>query len=171
MQKIQEAVATVTNTVAAQLALIVPIVAFAVPLVVSGPQWLTGMIVNCLLILAAVRLSGPAAGLTIVLPSIGAVGHGVLFGPFTPFLLFFLPFIWVGNWLLVACFRFFRPYVFSPIAVIVSAGAKAVLLYGAALLMVHVGWVPALFLASMGAMQFVTAIAGGLLALAILRTA
>ncbi|MDD5751085.1 MAG: hypothetical protein PHS73_01020 [Candidatus Peribacteraceae bacterium] len=171
MLKVQEAVATAKNTVAAQLSLVVPVVAFIVPLIVSGPQWLTGTIVNCLLFLAAVRLSGPASGLTIVLPSIGAVGHGMLFGPFTPFLLFFLPFIWVGNWLLVACFGFFRPYVFSPVAVIVSAGAKAAFLYGAALLMVHVGWVPALFLVSMGAVQFVTAVAGGLLALAILRTA
>jgi len=167
--KVQEAVATVTNTVAAQLALLVPIVAFAVPLVVSGPQWLTGTIVNCLLILAAARLSGPATGLTIILPSIGAVGHGMLFGPFTPFLVFFLPFIWAGNWLLVACFRFFRPYVFAPINVLVSAGAKAALLYGAALLLVRFGWVPALFLTSMGMVQLFTAIAGGLLALAFLR--
>ncbi len=90
-------------------ALALPIVAFAIPFFVSGPQWLTGTAVNCLLILAAARLPQRFVWPVIILPSLGALAHGALFGPFTPFLLFFVPFIWIGNWLFTAHFQYLRP--------------------------------------------------------------
>ena len=158
-----------TDTVAVQAGFLIPVVAFAVPFFITGPQWLTGTIVNMLLVLAAAKLSGTALWLVIVLPSLGALGNGMLFGKFTPFLLFFLPFIWAGNLLLVRLFQFFDAALPSPLAVIASAGAKAALLYLGAFLLFRMSWVPEVFLKSMGMVQLITAIVGGFLALALLR--
>jgi hypothetical protein len=37
----------------------------------------------------------------VMLPSIAAVAHGVLFGSFSVFLVYMMPAIWIGNFLLV----------------------------------------------------------------------
>lgn len=167
--KIRETVAAATNAVTMPMEFLVPIVAFVIPLVVAGPQWLTGTLVNALLFLAVTALSERTVWLVIVLPSLGAVGHGALFGPFTPFLLFFLPFIWLGNLLLVRAFTFLQRAVFPSVAVVMSAALKAALLFLCALLYVRLQWVPEPFLLAMGLVQFFTAVAGGFLALGIRR--
>jgi len=168
--KLTEAVASLTQTTKAQGEILVPVLAFLVPLLVAGPQWLTGTLVNCLLILASLTLSGRALALIIVLPSLGALAHGALFGPFTPFLAFFLPVIWVGNFLFVRSFTFLRQSIPSFVSVVLSAVLKALLLYAAALFYVQLHWVPAPFLISMGIIQFVTALAGGWMAVGIFGT-
>ncbi|PIP14922.1 hypothetical protein COY88_02950 [Candidatus Roizmanbacteria bacterium CG_4_10_14_0_8_um_filter_35_28] len=54
----------------------------------------------------------------IVLPSLGAILNGVLFGPATIFLYYFLPFIWIGNLILIYSFsqlvKYFPKGVDSP---------------------------------------------------------
>jgi hypothetical protein len=97
------------------------------------------------------------------------VGHGVLFGPFTLFLVFFLPFIWAGNWLLVRSFASLRETFPPVIALSLSSLLKASLLYVSALAYVRLGIVPALFLTSMSVIQLITALAGGVIALFALR--
>lgn len=148
---------------------LLPMVAFAIPFLVSGPQWLTGTAVNCLLFLAAAKLTPRNAWPVIILPSLGAVGHGALFGPFTPFLIFFLPFIWAGNWLLVRSFASLKESFPPIVALSMSSLIKASLLYVFALVYVRVGIVPALFLTSMSVIQLITALAGGIIALFTLR--
>ena len=152
-----------------QGAIVLPIVAFAIPFFISGPQWLTGTAVNCLLILSAARLPKRLVLPVIILPSVGALAHGMLFGPFTSFLLFFVPFVWAGNWLYVTAFRLLQSSV--PAAVAIAAGAltKAAFLALFAVLFLRLHLAPALFLTSMSLIQFFTALAGGLLALAILH--
>lgn len=151
-----------------QGAIVLPVVAFAIPFFVSGPQWLTGTAVNCLLILAAARLPRRYVWPVIVLPSIGAVAHGALFGPFTRFLLIFIPFIWAGNWIFLAAFLRLRSA--SPLlALCAGALIKATFLALFALVFFRFGLVPQAFITSMSLMQFVTAVAGGILALMILR--
>ena len=156
---------TLTST---QGALLLPVVAFAIPFLVSGPQWLTGTAVNCLLLLAAARLPRQFVWPVIILPSLGAVAHGALFGPFTSFLVFFVPFIWAGNSLFTASFLLLKPSVPAPIAMASGALIKATFLALSALLFLRLDLVPALFLQSMSLLQFFTALAGGLLALGIL---
>ncbi len=151
-----------------QSAIVLPVVAFAIPFFISGPQWLTGTAVNCLLILAAARLPRRFVWSVILLPSVGAVLHGALFGPFTRFLLIFIPFIWIGNWVFVASFLRLRS---SSVFLAVCAGAliKAVFLALFALAFFRFGFVPSIFVTSMSVIQFITAVAGGVLALMILR--
>lgn len=148
--------------------ILLPLTAFLAPFLVSGPQWLTGTLVNCLLVLAGLALSRRALALTVILPSLGALAHGALFGPFTPFLVFFLPVIWMGNALFVSSQCFLARFLSAPQSVLAGALLKTALLYGVALLYVNLHWVPPPFLVAMGAIQFVTALAGGWMALGIL---
>lgn len=151
-----------------QQALILPVIAFAIPFFISGPQWLTGTAVNCLLILAAARLPKRFLWPVMILPSLGAVAHGALFGPFTAFLIPFVPFIWAGNGLFALTFIRLRPASAAG-AVCIGALLKAAFLASCALAFVRLGLVPALFVQSMSLIQLFTALAGGMLALMILR--
>lgn len=161
--------ATLGLLTATQGALVLPVVAFAIPFFVSGPQWLTGTAVNCLLILAAARLPKRFVWPVIILPSVGALAHGALFGPFTSFLLFFVPFIWAGNWLFTASFRRLEQSIPASLAIAAGALMKAAFLALSAFVFFKANLVPELFLTSMSLIQFFTALAGGILALTILR--
>jgi hypothetical protein len=157
------------RTDSAAFGVMLPLLAFAVPFAVSHPQWLTGTLVNCFLLLAAVTCSRrPLAGV-IVLPSIGAVANGLLFGTFTTFLLWFLPFIWIGNWIFVTVFEHMRDTVRGAPAMIIGAVLKTALLGATALVLVRLSLVPSIFLTAMSVFQLVTALTGGFLALGILR--
>lgn len=149
---------------------ILPMVAFALPLLVSGPQILTGTLVNSFFFLVTERKFSRRYVMTIaMLPSIGAVTHGALFGPFTPFLLYFLPFIWLGNVMLIMTFSFLKEPFEKPIGILTSSLFKSVFLYVSAFLFVNLRIVPKIFSTSMGIIQFLTAILGGILAILISR--
>jgi hypothetical protein len=167
--RVREAVQAISGTIGAQAELLLPVIAFVVPFLVSGPQWLTGTLVNSFLFLAAIKLSERTVWLVVILPSIGALFHGVLFGKFTPFLAFFLPFIWIGNLLLARSFLLFAESMPSALAVVLSSLLKAGVLYLSALVYFRLQWVPAPFLVSMGVIQLTTALLGGWLSLVLLR--
>ncbi|MEI7990566.1 MAG: hypothetical protein WCI88_16150 [Chloroflexota bacterium] len=139
------------------------LLSFCIPLFISSPQIITGTLINCFLYLAADRLSNKDIIPIIMLPSLGAISHGILFGPQTIFLYYFIPFIWAGNYALVWVFSKFLslPYLFR---VTLSAFLKFLLLQSFAYLCFQIGIVPQIFVSSMGYIQFITAIAGGLLA-------
>lgn len=147
---------------------LLPLVAFAIPLLVAGPQWLTGTLVNCFLFLAATRCRSRTLALVVLLPSIAAFLHGALFGPLTLFLLPFLPFIWIGNGLLTTSYSALAQRTSRLVAVGASALLKTAVLWLCAFAYVSAHLVPAPFLQSMGLLQLITAVAGGLLALAVL---
>lgn len=136
--------------------------AFLIPALFSAPQWVTGTVVNALLFMAALKLSKKDLVIICVLPSLGAVTHGVLFGPQTVFLYYFLPFIWVSNYVLVRVFAATKRYVFF-VRVIVSSVAKYLVLAAASHVYFRSGIVPAVFVTSMGIIQLITAVSGGLL--------
>ncbi|RJQ38456.1 hypothetical protein C4559_01565 [Candidatus Microgenomates bacterium] len=139
---------------------------FLIPFAVSGPQLATGSIVNCLLFISARNLNWKALLPVAILPSIGALAHGAVFGPATPFLLFFLPFIWFGNIVLIWTFKNIK--VFDIAKVFLAAGIKSAFLFLLANLYFNFHLVPKLFITSMGMFQFYTAIIGGVLALVVL---
>lgn len=143
-------------------ALTVYSLSLVIPLVFSSPQLITGTVINCLLFLSATRLSKKELFPLIVLPSLGAIAHGVLFGPQTVFLYYFLPFIWIGNYVLLSTFIALRSKPYA-IRVLCSSIAKYLILQLFAQLYFHSKIVPSVFVASMGYIQLMTALLGGLL--------
>ena len=133
--------------------------AFCVPLLFNGSQIITGSIINTLLFISATKLSKKTLPFIAVIPSLGAVSNGILFGPFTIYLVYFLPFIWVGNYLLM--------YVTKTSNFLVAALAKSLFLFLIAYIFVSLHIVPKIFLTAMGILQLVTALVGGIAAIGI----
>ncbi|MFZ2206807.1 MAG: hypothetical protein WA061_03900 [Microgenomates group bacterium] len=142
-------------------------VSFLIPLFVTGPQLLTGAIVNAFLFLSVYSFNKKQILPIIVLPSIGAVLNGVLFGTFTPFLLYFMPFIWIGNYILTTVFASMIKKNSFISSLFISSFSKSALLFLIAYLYIGGHLVPPIFLKAMGVFQLVTALVGGVLALAI----
>ena len=134
-----------------------------IPFLISEPQLLVGSVVNCMLFLAAYRFSNKHLLLLAVLPSLAALGRGLVFGPNTPFILLFLPFIWIGNLILIGVVR--NAGELGILKIVLAAFLKAALLAFVASIYVHYDWAPQIFLSAMGLMQFATALIGGLAAL------
>ncbi len=143
-------------------------VGFLVPFSLGHPQYLVGTVVNATLILAAIEMGLSRKTLPLLFaPSLGVLARGIIFGPLTPFLLIMLPFIWIGNALLV--FVISQLYQNKKknygIALGTAAGVKTGFLFSAAFALVSFSILPPLFLATMGLDQLLTAVAGGLLAI------
>ena len=135
--------------------------AFCVPLLFNGSQIITGSIINALLFVSATRLSKRMLPFIAVVPSLGAVSNGILFGPFTIYLVYFLPFIWIGNYLLMYVTKTYNMWVASVI--------KSLFLFLIAYIFVSLHVVPTIFLTAMGVMQLGTALIGGIVARGIIH--
>ncbi|MEM0231059.1 MAG: hypothetical protein QXW00_03440 [Candidatus Woesearchaeota archaeon] len=135
---------------------------FLIPFVLGHPQLLVGTLVNSLLIISAVRIKDYKIIFPIILPSIAALSRALLFGPFTKYLLFMLPFIWLGNLLLVIFIKLIGLYLEKGIIAAGSFGSavKAGFLFSSAFLLFKTGLVPKAFLTAFGITQFATALAG-----------
>ncbi len=143
------------------------VAAFFLPLMVGHPQIVVGVLVNSLLIVSALNVRGIRLLSVIIAPTLGALSRGILFGPFTIFLVYMIPFIWVGNAILVYAFK--RLHLGAKlnrwITLFIGSAVKAAFLFAVAFAFVQLGILPKLFLATMGIFQFYTAILGGVLAL------
>jgi len=151
-----------------RLNLVIYFLAFTIPVVISHPLWIVGTVINCLLYLTAERLSEKSILPVVVLPSLGAIIYGVLFGPQTVFLYYFLPFIWLGNYTLIKIFVLTKNQNFF-LRTVFASSAKFLLLFSFAKIYFGFQIVPQLFVTSMGIVQLVTALAGGILAYFILQ--
>lgn len=167
MEETRTEIISITNSKLFSLALFTS--SFLIPFFISGPQLLVGIVVNMVLYLS-VRFFGLRRTIPLlVLPSIGAALNGVVFGLFSQFLFYFMPFIWIGNYLMVFLYDRFRKRNGAVAGVFVSALSKAGLLFIVALLFVQNAVVPPLFIQAMGVVQFATALIGGMLAVTIER--
>lgn len=138
------------------------LLSFFVPFMLGHPQWLVGTIVNACLFLSATFLSKKMYLPLIILPSLGVLARGVIFGPLTAFLIYFLPFLWLGNLLLIIVFR--RTYYLKyPFSVFIASAVKYLFLFSVAGIYFKLGFVPAVFLQAMGLNQLSTALAGGIM--------
>ena len=146
--------------------LLYAVVAFFLPFFVGHPQIVVGVLVNALLIISALNVKGVKLLPVIIAPSLGALSRGILFGPFTIFLIYMIPFIWIGNFIIVYCFKHFNLYKKLNYALTLITGSllKAVFLFVIAYLLISIKMLPTLFLTTMGLFQLYTAIAGGILA-------
>ena len=137
---------------------------FLIPFLISCPQLLTGTIVNSLLYLYVSQAYSKKTLSLIILPSIGALLNGVVFSTFTPFLLYFLPFIWISNYILVQSFQRVVKQSSFILAVFVSSLLKSLFLFCIAFIFTSTKIVPSIFLQAMGVFQFATAALGGFIA-------
>ena len=144
---------------------------FLIPFLFPAPQLLTGTIVNAILILGALLLKGNKPYYLVFLPALATFANGLLFGPFSFFLLFMLPFIWMGNALLVYVFR--ALYVSKKtgylLTLTLASGAKSLFLFLCASALLYLSIIPALIANAMGLLQLITALLGGVLAYAALK--
>jgi len=140
---------------------------FFIPFLISSPQLLTGSIVNTLLFLFVLKTHSKNVLPIIILPSAGALLNGVVFGTFTPFLLYFLPFIWISNFILVKSFRYFIHKTSFVMGIIGSSIIKSLFLFAIAFILTTTKIVPQIFLQAMGIFQLGTALLGGAIALGV----
>lgn len=133
-------------------------VLFFLPLLLAGPQLLVWSVVNLLLIAAVRKLSRSKAWPLAFIPSIAAVLHGVIFWPFTIFLVTLMPAIWLGNLALM--------YIVSHVSqkwlgILTWWIIKAGLLFLIAIILVQNSFLPTIFLKAMWIFQLATALIGG----------
>ena len=142
---------------------------FVIPFVLGNSQFVTGLLVNTALFASVALLPKKFFWPIIVLPSLGVLSRGLVFGPLTPFLFYFLPFIWLGNLGLVMVFKKTSSRLGYSLGVLLASLAKFLLLFAFANLMFRFNLVPRLFLTAMGINQLITACLGGFLVLPILQ--
>jgi hypothetical protein len=151
---------SILNTEWLQITLLT-VLSISAPLLIKSPQILVGSIVNFVLFFSAKRYGFKKTLPTIFLPSLFAYSSNVLFKGATPFLLYFIPVIFLGNSVYVLLSKYIKSSVGS---VILASVCKSLLLYIFAFVLVNELGLPKLFLTSMGVMQLYTAIVGGSLA-------
>ena len=142
------------------------VLSFCMSFFVGHPQILVGAIVNAFLISNSLKLDNYKLIPILIMPSVGVLLRGVVFGPFSVFLLYMIPFIWVGNFILVKAFRIFKlnKKMNYWLVLLIGAGCKALFLFVIAFALYSLGLIPVIFLTAMGILQFVTAILGGIIA-------
>ncbi len=144
---------------------VISFLSFAIPFFIPSPQLLTGALVNSFIIFAALRFKGKNILPVILIPSVAAFSRGLLFGPFTPFLAYLLPFIWIGNAILLFSIKYFHAKLNKNyfLSLLIGAFLKSSFLFASAFVLHNTVQLPGMFLDAMGVLQFTTAILGGAL--------
>lgn len=137
--------------------------AFLIPFLISGPQLLTGTLVNCLLILGIKFVDKKNYLIISILPSIATILNGLVFGKFTIFLVYFLPFIWLGNFVLIKSIIYLKEKLPLSLSMVLSVVFKTIILYFTALVFLKFKLVPEIFLIAMGVFQLITGLLGGII--------
>ncbi len=143
---------------------VISIASFIIPFLLGHPQWFVGTLVNSFLIVSAIFLPNKFILPIAVFPSLGLLARGLVFGPFTYFVIYFLPFIWLANTAFIFLFKAIsRRTGFLP-AIIIPALVKFLVLFVTANIYYSFRFVPSIFLQTMGLFQLYTALGGGLVA-------
>ena len=141
-------------------------VCFLVPFIIGHSQLVTGIIVNAALVLAALNLKNEKLLPVILLPSLAVLSRGIIFGPLTLYLIYLIPFIWLGNFLLVFLVK--RLFLGSNrnrwLTLGIGSTAKVAFLFAGALALFGLSLIPQALLIPMSILQLATAIGGGTLA-------
>jgi len=138
---------------------------FFISFLVGYPQIIVGSLVNAFLIRSALSLSGHKVLPVAIAPSLGVLARGLVFGPFTPFLIYLLPAIWFGNLVLIYAFKAQIRNKCNYFAVLLGGSAiKAGFLFAAATVLFSASIVPAAIVTAMGIIQLETALIGGIIA-------
>ena len=131
-------------------------------------QYVTGPLVNAMLLIAVVLLGPFEAVMIGIIPSTVALSSGLLPLVLAPM----VPFIMISNAIFIALFHYIRPKSFS-LGVVVGGLVKFAFLYGAVTLLMKTMLSEALvstLAIMMGYPQFLTALIGGVIAFLFLRS-
>jgi len=137
------------------------VLAFTIPLFIKQPQLLIGSIINLLLILSVSKYGFKKIIPVLFLPSIASLLNGIIFGIFTPYLLYLIPFIVLANLIFVLSYKYIH---IKYLNVGIAALLKACFLFSAVYILFKTIHLPEMFLTAMGLIQLYTAIIGGGLA-------
>ena len=139
-------------------------IAYFTPILFMHHQLYTGVLVNSMLIAGALYMKGKNLIPLIVLPSVGALSQGYLFGSLGVYLFYMLPFIWVGNALLIFLIKtvYLKKKKHFVSGILFGSALKSVFLFGCAFALFSAGMVPKMFLVAFGTMQFTTAFFAGM---------
>ncbi|MFH1779582.1 MAG: hypothetical protein ABH803_00355 [Candidatus Micrarchaeota archaeon] len=142
-------------------------IAFFVPLLFGhlksiSNQLMIGTIVNLILVVAALQLTWKQTLPIILLPSIAAFASGIIFSELSIFLLYLIPFIWLGNTVFVYVIKRIQTSYFK--AITLAAITKTLCLIIPTLVLVNYAIIPSQFIPAMGIMQLTTAMLGGIFA-------
>ena len=152
---------SIINTETFQITILTVIAIFA-PLFLKSPQILVGSIVNFVLFFSANRFGFKKTLPSILLPSLIAYSSNILFKGATPFILYFIPIIFLGN----SIYVLLNTYIDNKfLSVFLSSLSKSLLLYVSAVVLVNEIGLPSIFLTSMGVMQLFTGLIGGYIGL------
>lgn len=132
-------------------------VAFFVPLFFNHPQLLVGSCVNAALYLGAGLRFKKTLPL-IFLPSLALLLSGIIFKELSIFLIYMLPFIWVGNLIFIQVVRKMAGIQ----QIMIAPVLKALFLFLSAFSLFTLGLIPVQFLSAMGLMQLYTGLIGAL---------
>ncbi len=149
---------------------VVSVLSFCVPFSFGHPQWLVGTLVNTFLFVSAIFLPNKYILPLAVFPSLGLLARGLVFGPLTYFLLYFLPFIWLANLVLIFAFKGLFTKLGYLASLFISALCKFIFLFAIANIYFSFHFVPKIFLQTMGWFQLLTAVGGGLVSWLVYRT-
>lgn len=140
---------------------------FAFPFFFGGPQLLIGSIVNLLLIFIALHYKNHYAIIPmIMLPSIAACVNGLIFGPFTIFLVYMMPAIWIGNLIFVYTIQHTK---IQRLGIFLWWIFKAAFLFLVAYILVHLWILSVVFIKAMWISQIITAMIAATLGTFILQ--
>lgn len=139
------------------------VIGLLVPFLIAQPQFLVGSVVNAALVLGALNIRGVKILPIILLPSIGVLLAGAIFGGLTFALIYMMPLIWIGNSVLVLSIKelVLARKTNRLLALLIGSGLKSALLFAGASALFYFGFVPAVLLGAMGIMQLQTALLGG----------
>lgn len=136
---------------------------FSIPFFLGHPQIVVGVFVNYLLFYSAINFKGAKLISIVILPSVAVLSRGIIFGPLTVYLLWMIPFIWFGNFLLVSIIRIFSIQKRFLVGLVLSAIVKSAFMYSVAFVLVSNTSLPKIFLKTMGIMQLETALIAAVL--------
>jgi len=138
---------------------------FLIPFLIGHPQVAVGIAVNILLLESALHIKDYKLIAPIILPSIGAIMRGALFGGFTMYLVLMLPFIWLGNLILVFAMKALNLFMKKNFLLSGFSGVilKSGFLFASAYLLFRFGLVPKPFLGAFGFTQVITGAAAVLI--------
>jgi hypothetical protein len=137
------------------------ILLFFIPFLLGGPQLLVGSIMNFLLIFIALRFKSYYAIIPmLMLPSIAASLRGLVFWPFTIFLVYMMPAIWIGNFILMYTIQHIKT---QRLSIFVWWILKTIFLFIIAYILIKLWILPAIFIKAMGIFQLVTVMIAGVI--------
>ncbi len=143
----------------------------ATSVVVTNAQLIVGSIVNCALVMTALNLKGWIKILGVItMPSISTILSGYVFTTASPFMVYMIPAIWIGNFLFVYSYKLIKiskrkNYVLATIAGIVL---KVLVIFGAFTILKACNVFPEKIVSNiqtaMSTTQFITATIGSIMA-------